>query len=77
MNILYEGLKEEGTMVIVPSSAVDTMGIGGLMGIANGAMGNGGAKPARIPAAALPPAAPQDPEELAEQDLFPEGGPEA
>jgi regulator of protease activity HflC (stomatin/prohibitin superfamily) len=32
MNMLFEGLKERGAMVIVPSSAVDTMNLGGLMG---------------------------------------------
>jgi regulator of protease activity HflC (stomatin/prohibitin superfamily) len=32
MNMLFEGLKEKGAMVIVPSSAVDTMNLGGLMG---------------------------------------------
>jgi len=33
MNILYESLKEKGTMVIVPSSAVDSMALGNLTGI--------------------------------------------
>ena len=33
MNMLYEALKERGSMVIVPSSAVETMGLGGLSGI--------------------------------------------
>jgi regulator of protease activity HflC (stomatin/prohibitin superfamily) len=33
MNMLYEALKEKGSMVIVPSSAVETMGLGGLSGI--------------------------------------------
>ncbi len=33
MNMLFEGLKEKGAMVIVPSSAVDTMNLGGLSGI--------------------------------------------
>jgi regulator of protease activity HflC (stomatin/prohibitin superfamily) len=33
MNMLFEGLKERGAMVIVPSSAVDTMNLGGLMGM--------------------------------------------
>lgn len=32
MNMLYEALKEKGSMVIVPSSAVDTMGLGGMLG---------------------------------------------
>ncbi len=33
MNMLYEALKEKGSMVIVPSSAVETMGLGGLSGL--------------------------------------------
>jgi len=33
MNMLFEGLKERGAMVIVPSSAIDTMNLGGLMGM--------------------------------------------
>ncbi len=32
MNMLFEGLKEKGALVIVPSSAVDTMNLGGLTG---------------------------------------------
>jgi Ca2+/Na+ antiporter len=35
MNMLFEGLKEKGALVIVPSSAVDTMNLGGLAGIAS------------------------------------------
>jgi regulator of protease activity HflC (stomatin/prohibitin superfamily) len=34
MNMLYEAIKEKGAMVIVPSSAVETMGLGGLLGTA-------------------------------------------
>jgi regulator of protease activity HflC (stomatin/prohibitin superfamily) len=34
MNMLYEGLKEKGALMIVPSSAVESMGLGGLMGAA-------------------------------------------
>ncbi len=33
MNMLYEGLKQNSTIVIVPSSAVETMQLGGLSGI--------------------------------------------
>jgi hypothetical protein len=33
MNMLFEGLKEKGAMLIVPSSAVDTMNLGGLTGL--------------------------------------------
>jgi len=32
MNMLFEGLKEKGALVIVPSSAVDTMNLGGIAG---------------------------------------------
>jgi len=35
MNMLFEGLKERGALVIVPSSAVDTMNLGGLMGLSS------------------------------------------
>lgn len=34
MNMLYEGLKEKGAMMIVPSTAVESMGMGGLLGSA-------------------------------------------
>ena len=33
MNMLFEGLKQKGALVIVPSSAVDTMNLGGLTGM--------------------------------------------
>jgi regulator of protease activity HflC (stomatin/prohibitin superfamily) len=42
MNMLYEAIKEKGSMVIVPSSAVETMGLGGMLATAS----LGGAKPA-------------------------------
>jgi len=41
MNMLYEAIKERGSMVIVPSSVVETMGLGG--SLATAALG--GAKP--------------------------------
>jgi regulator of protease activity HflC (stomatin/prohibitin superfamily) len=41
MNMLYEAIKEKGAMVIVPSSAVETMGLGGTLATA----ALGGAKP--------------------------------
>jgi regulator of protease activity HflC (stomatin/prohibitin superfamily) len=31
MNMLYEAIREKGAMVIVPSSAVETMGLGGML----------------------------------------------
>jgi regulator of protease activity HflC (stomatin/prohibitin superfamily) len=34
MNMLYEGLKEKGALMLVPSTAVESMGIGGLLGAA-------------------------------------------
>lgn len=34
MNMLYEAVKERGSMVIVPSSAVETMGLGGTLATA-------------------------------------------
>jgi len=33
MNMLYEGLKQNSTIVIVPSSAIETMQLGGLAGM--------------------------------------------
>lgn len=41
MNMLYEAVKERGAMVIVPSSVVETMGLGGTLATA----ALGGAKP--------------------------------
>jgi len=41
MNMLYEAVKEKGAMVIVPSSAVETMGLGGTLATAS----LGGGKP--------------------------------
>src|ERR1700736_3956374 len=35
MNMLYEAIKEKGSMIIVPSSAGETMGLGGLLGTAS------------------------------------------
>jgi regulator of protease activity HflC (stomatin/prohibitin superfamily) len=57
MNMLYEGLKEKGALMVVPSSAVETMNLGGLMGLA--AMNGKGNSPAEAitnpPAPAAPP----------------------
>ena len=41
MNMLYEGLKQNSTIVIVPSSAVETMQLGGLAGLTALTMGLG------------------------------------
>lgn len=35
MNMLYEAIKERGSMIIVPSSAVETMGLGGSLAMAS------------------------------------------
>ena len=57
MNMLYEGLKENSTIVIVPSTAVDSMQLGGLAGMTaltmgigqDGANGHNGVPASRIP----------------------------
>jgi len=41
MNMLYEGLKQNATIVIVPSSAVETMGLGSMAGLTALTMGIG------------------------------------
>jgi len=51
MNMLYEAIKEKGSMVIVPSSAVETMGLGAMTGLAS----LGGARIEGITAPATPP----------------------
>lgn len=43
MNMLFEGLKEKGALVIVPSSAVDTMNLGAMSGLI--ALGQQGVNP--------------------------------
>jgi regulator of protease activity HflC (stomatin/prohibitin superfamily) len=47
MNMLYEGLKERGGLMVVPSSAVESLGMGGMMGAA--AMGQAHLAPAVTP----------------------------
>ncbi len=74
MNILYESLKEEGNMVIVPSSAIETMGLGSVLGTTAYAaqQRNGGHGGKRL--AAAPAALPAQSEEAdAEEDLFGKG----
>ncbi len=34
MNMLYEGLKEKGALMLIPSSAIESMGMGGMLGAA-------------------------------------------
>jgi len=33
MNMVFEGLKQKGAMIIVPSTAVETMGLGAMGGL--------------------------------------------
>ena len=40
MNMLFEGLKEKGSMVIVPSSALDSMNLGAMGGLISLAKSN-------------------------------------
>jgi regulator of protease activity HflC (stomatin/prohibitin superfamily) len=40
MNMLFEGLREKGALVIVPSSAVDTMNLGAMSGLVSIAQNN-------------------------------------
>ena len=46
MNMLYEGLKQNSTIVIVPSSAVETMQLGSMAGLTALSMGLGAKPPA-------------------------------
>ena len=48
MNMLYEGLKENSTIVIVPSSAIETMQLGGLAGMTALTMGLDQKQPSNI-----------------------------
>jgi regulator of protease activity HflC (stomatin/prohibitin superfamily) len=48
MNMLYEGLKQNSTIVIVPSTAVETMGLGSMAGLTALTMGIGQDKQDKI-----------------------------
>ena len=48
MNMLYEAIKEKGSMVIVPSPVVESMGLGGVLGTASAARVNLAAPPANL-----------------------------
>jgi len=57
MNMLYEGLKEKGAMIIVPSTAVETMSLGAISGLASIGTAQGmvpGLDTGQIPASAGP-----------------------
>lgn len=58
MNMLYEGLKHNSTIVIVPSTAADSMQLGGLSGLTALTMGLGAKQKSAPPA---PPTAPDEP----------------
>jgi len=47
MNMLFEGLKQKGALVIVPSSAIDTMNLGGMSGLVSIAQNNLPKEPAK------------------------------
>ncbi len=34
MNMVYEGIRQQGSMVLVPSAAVESMGLGAISGLA-------------------------------------------
>ncbi len=53
MNMLFEGLKEKGALVVVPSSAVESMGLGTIMGLTS-LDGNGQVPRIAPPAPARP-----------------------
>jgi hypothetical protein len=62
MNMVYEGLRQKGSMIIVPSSAVETMGLGALGGLT--AFGRGQKTDEAPP---VPPAPPEPPEISSEE----------
>jgi len=64
MNMLYEGLKENATIVIVPSTAVESMALGGLAGMTALTMGIGQERAAVAKAEAVPGGKPSGPPPL-------------
>jgi regulator of protease activity HflC (stomatin/prohibitin superfamily) len=55
MNMLYEGLKQNATIVLVPSTALESMQLGGISGITALTMGLGKDGRAKEAAVASPP----------------------
>jgi regulator of protease activity HflC (stomatin/prohibitin superfamily) len=55
MNIIYETTKERGSTILIPSSMVDSMNPGGVLGLA--AVASGRAAPVAAPPSDQPPAA--------------------
>ena len=72
MNMLYEGLKQNSTIVIVPSSAVETMQLGGLAGLTALTMGLGQEKTI-AQADSLPAVSTNGTRALPEDNLLPVG----
>ncbi len=60
MNMVYEGLRQKGSMIIVPSSAVETMGLGALGGLTSFGRDVGGQPTTDDSGPATPPPAPAD-----------------
>ena len=58
MNMLYEGLKDKGALMLVPSSAVESLGMGGMMGAAAMGQARLGARPEPPLPADAPPQRP-------------------
>jgi regulator of protease activity HflC (stomatin/prohibitin superfamily) len=54
MNMLYEGLKQNSTIVIVPSTAVESMQLGGLAGLTALTMGIGQENKPQTPTPVIP-----------------------
>jgi hypothetical protein len=52
--MLYEGLKEKGSIVVVPSSAVESMNLGALGGLVS--LDSNGAPPRPLNVTGAPPA---------------------
>ena len=69
MNMLFEGLREKGSMVIVPSSALDTMNLGAMGGLVSLAKTNE-PQPVHKPKKAIEPALEKhtDPENLSKPE---------
>ena len=65
MNMVYEGLRQKGSMIIVPSSAVETMGLGALGGLTAFGKGMEADPAASVPAGGsaddAPAASPENP----------------
>src|SRR5271156_1376282 len=74
MNMLYEGLKQNSTIVIVPSTAVESMQLGGLAGLTALTMGLGQERVAAKPTKPSARSAPTPPP-FAGGEEFPGAGP--